>query len=192
MGAGVGGTVVLLVAVAVLCLLVSGSAQAVVPGDPAETDNATDLLPPRAANRTVPVDLPQHLRLFLAEERQADGTLEATSEVMWPEGDGYVHLGYSDGSSVVSVFIQKGRLDIERLGNWHAQQRDGHTIWVQGSDGKNAIWSSGGYVYTVFADAPAEMAGAAIAALPHEAEPGLVERLTRGLDRVLAWTNPFD
>jgi MucB/RseB N-terminal domain len=104
---------------------------------------------------------------------------------------GYLYLGYSDGLSVVSVFIQSGVLDEERLQGWHAEQRSGHTIWIRDSAGQETIWASGGHVYTVFADAPADMVDAAVAALPHEPVPDLWTRLGRGASRLLSWVNPF-
>ncbi|MEU8386234.1 sigma-E factor regulatory protein RseB domain-containing protein [Streptosporangium sp. NPDC048865] len=104
---------------------------------------------------------------------------------------GYLYLGYSDGLSVVSVFIQSGMLDEERLRGWHAEQRKGHTIWVRDPAGQETIWASGGHVYTVFADAPADMVGAAVEALPHEPVPDLWTRLGRGASRLLSWVNPF-
>jgi MucB/RseB N-terminal domain len=122
-----------------------------------------------------PRALPGHLELFAAHNTSP----------------GYLYLGYSDGLSVVSVFIQPGVLDGERLHGWHAEQRSGHTIWIRDSAGQETIWASGGHVYTVFADAPADMVDAAVAALPHEPVPDLWTRLGRGASRLLSWVNPF-
>ncbi|GAA3474047.1 sigma-E factor regulatory protein RseB domain-containing protein [Nonomuraea roseola] len=107
------------------------------------------------------------------------------------ESGGYLKLGYSDGVSVVSVFVQRGNLDEERLAGWRSQRRDGHTIWIRDPAGLEMIWASGGHVYTVFADAPADVAAAAVLGLPHEADPGFWDRFARGADRVLSWVNPF-
>jgi sigma-E factor negative regulatory protein RseB len=180
-----GGSVVILLAVVALCLLAGGSARAV--GPAAHAEGGPDVSHLRDRGWTVPGVLPRRLKLFTAEEHRRDGT-PLTGE---DEEAAYVHLGYSDGTSVVSVFIQKGQLDAARLVNWHVRERFGHTIWVQGPEGKNAIWSSGDYVYTVFADAPEDVVDSAVAALPHESESGFWERLTRGVDRVIAWANPF-
>jgi hypothetical protein len=122
-----------------------------------------------------PRALPGHLELFAADNTSP----------------GYLYLGYSDGLSVVSVFIQSGVLDEERLRGWHAEQRSGHTIWIRDSAGQETIWASGGHVYTVFADAPADMVDAVVAALPHEPVPDLWTRLGRGANRLLSWVNPF-
>ncbi|MGC5014716.1 sigma-E factor regulatory protein RseB domain-containing protein [Streptosporangium sp. DT93] len=123
-----------------------------------------------------PPALPGGLELFAAHRAPA----------------GHVYLGYSDGLSIVSVFIQRGALDEERLRDWHAERRNGHTIWIRDPVGQETIWASGGHVYTVFADAPADMAAAAVAALPHEPVPDLWTRLGRGASRVLSWVNPFE
>jgi hypothetical protein len=124
-----------------------------------------------------PAALPGRLELFAAHDASP----------------GYLYLGYSDGLSVVSVFVQPGVLDEERLQGWHARQRNGHTIWIRDSAEQETIWASGGHVYTVFADAPADMVDAAVAALPHEPVPApdLWTRLGRGADRLLSWVNPF-
>ncbi|MFD0658135.1 sigma-E factor regulatory protein RseB domain-containing protein [Thermocatellispora tengchongensis] len=128
--------------------------------------------------------LPGRFELFTAGEMEGDRTTGP-----------YVYLGYSDGLSVVSVFIQPGHLDEEHLTGWHAHVRAGHTIWTRDSSGQaqgqEAIWASGGQVYTVLADAPAEVVDAAIAAFPHEREPGLWARMALGAARLLAWVNPF-
>ncbi|MEV5411641.1 hypothetical protein AB0K60_22735 [Thermopolyspora sp. NPDC052614] len=182
-GAG-SGSVVILLAVVALCLLAGGSAHA--GGPVAHAEGGPDVSHLRDRGWIVPGVLPRRLKLFMAEEHRRDGT-----PVTGDEEAAYIHLGYTDGTSVVSVFIQKGQLDAARLVNWHVRERFGHTIWVQGPEGKNAIWSSGDYVYTVFADASADVVDSVVAALPHESESGFWERLTRGVDRVIAWANPF-
>lgn len=103
----------------------------------------------------------------------------------------YLYLGYSDGLSVVSVFVQPGYLDEERLAGWHARTSGGRTIWVRGSARQEMIWASGGNVYTVVADAPADTVDAVVAALPHEREPDVWTRLARGASRLVSWVNPF-
>ncbi|MFC3985982.1 sigma-E factor regulatory protein RseB domain-containing protein [Streptosporangium jomthongense] len=122
-----------------------------------------------------PAELPGRLELFAAHTAPA----------------GYLYLGYSDGLSVVSVFVDSGVLDGEKLRGWHAQRHDGHTIWMRNSAEQGTIWASGDHVYTVFADAPADTVDAAVAALPHEPAPNLWNRLGRGAHRLLSWVNPF-
>ncbi|MFI6508514.1 sigma-E factor regulatory protein RseB domain-containing protein [Streptosporangium sp. NPDC050855] len=151
-------------------------ARRTVPAMPAGGLDLAEIPRLRAAGWHFPTALPGRLELFAAHRAAA----------------GHVYLGYSDGLSVVSVFIQPGMLDEERLRDWHAERRNGHTIWVRDPAGQETIWASGGHVYTVFADAPADMADAAVAALPHEPVPDLWARLGRGAARVLSWVNPFE
>lgn len=129
----------------------------------------------RVLGRRFPESLPGSLELFAVHDTSP----------------GYLYLGYSDGLSVVSVFVQSGMLDEEYLRGWHAELRNGHTIWIRDSAEQEMIWASGGHVYTVFADAPADTVDAAVAVLPHEPAPGLWARLGRGASRLLSWVNPF-
>jgi len=129
----------------------------------------------RARGWVFPAGLPNRLGLFAAREEERD----------------YLYLGYSDGLSVVSVFVQRGYLDEERLTGWHVQPRAGHMTWTRDSFRREAIWASGGHVYTVLADAPTDMVDAAVAALPHERESGFWTRVFRGAARLVSWANPF-
>ena len=57
---------------------------------------------------------------------------------------------------------------------------------------RRVVWSAGGTVYTVVADAPERTVDAVVAALPHgAADDDPLGRLGRGLDRVASWFNPF-
>jgi sigma-E factor negative regulatory protein RseB len=103
-----------------------------------------------------------------------------------------VHLSYSDGIASVSVFEQRGRLDVAGLAGHERQATDGHAVWVRGQVPRRVVWSAGGTVYTVVADAPERTVDAVVAALPHRAAgDGPLGRLGRGLDRVASWFNPF-
>ncbi|MFF5111734.1 sigma-E factor regulatory protein RseB domain-containing protein [Streptosporangium sp. NPDC000509] len=145
--------------------------------------------PAMAAGGLDLAELPRLEAEGLRLPRTLPGRLELFAARTVPSG--YVYLGYSDGLSVVSVFIQSGMLDEERLQGWHAERRKGHTIWIRDPAVQETIWASGGHVYTVFADAPADMVDAAVTALPHEAVPDLWTRLGRGASRLLSWVNPF-
>lgn len=135
------------------------------------------------------VQVPRLLNLGWRFPSVLPGRLELFAAHNAPSG--YLHLGYSDGLSVVSVFVQPGVLDEERLRGWHAERRNGHTIWVRDAVEREMIWTSGGHVYTVFADAPAEVVDAAVTVLPHDPVPDLWTRLGRGASRLLSWVNPF-
>lgn len=101
-----------------------------------------------------------------------------------------VDLAYSDGLSVVSVFEQRGQLPAA-LPGWHRTGPADSRLYVNTLGEPDLTWSSGGFVYTVVAAAPAELAAAAVGALPHRAEPGFWGRIERGLCRLASWLNPF-
>ncbi|MBC6470689.1 sigma-E factor regulatory protein RseB domain-containing protein [Actinomadura alba] len=98
-----------------------------------------------------------------------------------------VHLSYSDGLSMVSVFVQRGRLDERRFARWHRKITAGRTVFQQDALHRWAVWENGGYVYTVLADAPEGTSDAIAAAMPRSGA-GFWQRLGRGFRRL----NPFD
>jgi sigma-E factor negative regulatory protein RseB len=100
--------------------------------------------------------------------------------------DDVVHLTYSDGLSIVSVFVQPGRLDPSRFSRWRRATRGGRTVFRYDTLHRWAVWDSRGYVYTVLADAPEGTSDAVVGALPH-GETGFRERVARGFARL----NPF-
>jgi sigma-E factor negative regulatory protein RseB len=102
-----------------------------------------------------------------------------------------VHLGYSDGLSVVSVFLERGTLDPRDVAHWRKATRGGRAVYLRDTVQQRAVWASRGYVYTVVADAPPPVVDNAVAALPH-GDTAFWGRLGRGLDRLASWANPFD
>jgi sigma-E factor negative regulatory protein RseB len=118
-------------------------------------------------------------RLSLYDARQLDG-----------EGP-VVHLSYSDGLSVVSVFVQRGTLDASSVAHWRKAIRGGRTVYLRDTVQQRAMWASRGYVFTVLADAPPPVVDNAVAALPH-GDTGFWGRLGRGMNRLSSWANPFD
>lgn len=121
--------------------------------------------------------LPGNLSLYDARQRDARAPV--------------VHLSYSDGLSVVSVFVQRGRLDPGSVAGWHKTTRGGRTVYLRDTVQQRAMWASRGYVYTVLADAPPAVVDQAVAALPH-GETGFWGRIARGMHRLTSWANPFD
>jgi sigma-E factor negative regulatory protein RseB len=101
-----------------------------------------------------------------------------------------VELAYSDGLSVVSLFVQRGHLPAE-LSGWSEVALRGQHVYAADPDDSSVAWSSGGFVYTLIADAPAQTVDQVIAALPHDASPGLIGRLILGLRRLIRWADPF-
>lgn len=122
-------------------------------------------------------------RLVLREVRRHESE---TGEV--------VHTSYSDGLAVVSVFEQQGRLDDTGLDGFRRAEVGDTQVWVDAGLPRRLVWSAGGSVFTVIADAPAEVVDEVVAALPGPQAPpddGMMARMGRGLRRVASWVDPF-
>jgi sigma-E factor negative regulatory protein RseB len=160
---------------------VAGSAPTGVPADPEGpwTDplSRSQLLALRSRGWQVPSALPGGLSLFTGAR-----TIMSTGTVLG--------LGYSDGLSVVSVFEQRGNL-AARLDGWQKTTVNGHEVYTAGPDQRSLTWSSRGMVYTVMADAPPQIVGAVVGALPHDGPPGFWKRISRGFTRLASLANPF-
>ena len=98
-------------------------------------------------------------------------------------------LDYSDGLSLVSVFLQRGHLP-PRMTGWSEVLLRGRQVYANDSAGQGIAWSARGFVYTVVAAAPTQTVGQVVAALPHDGNQGFVARLGRGLHRLWTWLNP--
>lgn len=153
------------------------------------------MLPPASAKRltpaalaevrgqgcTCPLELPGGLELYHARTLQ-----DTAAEVL--------HLSYSDGLSSVSLFQQPGRLEGSGLVGYRPVTVEGATVYVEDGIPQRVLWSANGTVYTLLADAPSDTVSKVLASMPHEPpaeEPGMVDRLGRGLARVGSWLNPF-
>jgi MucB/RseB N-terminal domain len=104
-----------------------------------------------------------------------------------------VDASYSDGLSVVSVFIQHGELP-DSLPGWRQIRVSGLPVYLTQSTGlgeRGVAWSAGGFVYTVIADAPAETVQDVVVQLPHDRDAGFWARVQRGLRRIGSWFDPF-
>ena len=131
----------------------------------------------RAGGWPVPGPMPAGLTLIDASQ-----SATATGRV--------VDLAYSDGLSVVSLFVQRGRLPAA-LPGWHQTDVSGNRLYVSNPGEPDLTWSAGGFVYTVVAGAPAPTVAAVVNALPHQAGLGFWDRMKRGLRRLWSWINPF-
>lgn len=131
----------------------------------------------RSRGWPVPSSLPGGLSLYDARQLDSHGPV--------------VHLSYSDGLSVVSVFVERGTLDASSVVSWHRATRGGRTVYLRDTVQQRAMWASQGYVYTILADAPPPVVDHAVAALPHGGT-GFWRRLGRGMVRLASWANPFD
>ncbi|WP_052745833.1 sigma-E factor regulatory protein RseB domain-containing protein [Allosalinactinospora lopnorensis] len=130
--------------------------------------------------------------------RLADGGWELPEHLSWglrfvgarTKGTGeerVVHLSYSDGLSIVSVFVQRGRLEPESVGTARGMRpvvEGGGTAYVGDSGKYRRIWESGGFVYTVLTDAPPEIVGTAVEALPAPDGSGFWAQVRRGFERL--------
>ena len=100
-----------------------------------------------------------------------------------------VDLDYSDGLSVVSIFVQRGYLPA-RLSGWSQVALAGHRVYANDPDDLCFAWSARGFVYTLIAAAPRQTVGQVVVALPHDDNPGWLAQLKHGLHRLLSWVRP--
>nr|WP_255429708.1 sigma-E factor regulatory protein RseB domain-containing protein [Streptomonospora sp. PA3] len=95
-----------------------------------------------------------------------------------------VHLAYSDGLSVVSVFAQRGRLPGESEGTGaraaKVLRRDG----AADAAGRQRMWDSEGFVYTAMGQAPRELLDAAAQGFPEAGPSRFWARVFRGFDHL--------
>jgi sigma-E factor negative regulatory protein RseB len=143
-------------------------------GKPLATVQLTRL---RAAGWPLPAGLPGQLSLVRA------------SQTTGPAG-AVVDLAYSDGLSVISLFVQRGHLPAQMHG-WSRVALRGARVYAAGPDQRSVAWTARGFVYTLIADAPDQTLDQAVVALPHNAGPGFLGRMGRGLRRLVSWLNPF-
>lgn len=101
-----------------------------------------------------------------------------------------VDASYSDGLSVVSVFMQRGQL-VGALPGWRSAEVRGLPVYSSDPDHRSLAWSADGVVYTVISDAPPAVVDLIVAQLPHDHDVGLWDRVRRGLERIGSWFDPF-
>jgi hypothetical protein len=102
-----------------------------------------------------------------------------------------LQLVYGDGLYVVSVFQQPGTPDWSSLPAG-AERVAGlaEPVWEwPGASPQRLLWEADGRTWSLVGDAPTGELLALAAALPQDA-PGIVERLRRGLGRLLSWVTP--
>jgi sigma-E factor negative regulatory protein RseB len=115
-----------------------------------------------------------------------DLSLYAASEAATPSGQ-VADFGFSDGLSVVSLFVERGVLPA-KIPGWQQDRIAGHVVYVAQHE---VTMSGSGFVYTLITDASPKTVDAVVAALPDNRSPGLLGRLGRGLDRIVSVLNPF-
>jgi sigma-E factor negative regulatory protein RseB len=131
----------------------------------------------QAAGWPLPARLPGQLTLLRASETGGPS-------------DAVVDLAYSDGLSVISLFVQRGHLPAQ-LNGWSEVALRGDHVYASGRDQRSVAWSARGFVYTLIADAPDQTLDQVVGVLPHNGGPGFFGRMGRGLRRLVSWLDPF-
>ncbi len=101
-----------------------------------------------------------------------------------------IDLDYSDGLSLVSIFLQRGELS-RAMPGWQEITLRGSAVYSTDPDSRSLAWSAHGFVYTVIAEAPPATVDQVVDALPHDAGPGFWGRIAKGMRRLASWANPF-
>jgi hypothetical protein len=105
-----------------------------------------------------------------------------------------VHMTYTDGLSVISVFEQRGALAPSAVDGYQQVTVDGRRIYVKYGLPTSIMWASHDLVYTVLTDAPDSTLAHIVAAYPGPEAPSFDDfwsRLWRGLGRLIACACPL-
>jgi sigma-E factor negative regulatory protein RseB len=123
----------------------------------------------------VPGTLPGDMNLY-------DASQEAT-----PNGQ-VTDFEFSDGLSVMSLFVQRGTLPAKMPG-WRTATISGHEVYVSNQE---IVLGGQGFVYTFIADAPPQTVDAAVSDVASNGQTGVLGRLGRGLSRIVSVLDPFN
>jgi sigma-E factor negative regulatory protein RseB len=107
-----------------------------------------------------------------------------------PTSGPVLDASYSDGLSVVSVFMQHGQLP-KSLAGWTKAEVHGVPVYSSEPDERSLTWSADGVVYTLISDAPQATVDQIVTQLPHSRVDGVWQRVGRGLKRMGSWFDPF-
>jgi hypothetical protein len=105
-----------------------------------------------------------------------------------------VHMTYTDGLSVISVFEQRGSLATSAVDGYLPVSIDGQRVYVKYGLPTSILWASNDMVYTVLTDAPDSTLAHIVAAYPSrapESSDDFWSRLWRGLGRLIACACPL-
>lgn len=157
----------------------SPSTDGTIPGA-LDQDEVSDL---REDGWRLPNGLPGGFALYSARAVKSDASGDPS----------VVQLAYTDGLFAVSLFAQRGRLDAAAMGDFSKTLVGKNTAYSKPGLYRHVIVDAGDMVYTLVSDAPDTKVDEIISSLPHHsADPGLLSRVARGIDRVATWINPFD
>nr|WP_238355474.1 transcriptional regulator [Kribbella sandramycini] len=121
-------------------------------------------------------ELPASMKLYDVHQDTTNGSLQ---------------FSYSDGLFNVSLFEQRGALDPAAVAGFSATATPG--VYVRYGMPSYVVWSSGGIVYTLIGDLPADRLGQVVEALPHDVPVQLsaVQRIGTGLAKIATWLTPM-
>jgi hypothetical protein len=102
-----------------------------------------------------------------------------------------VEMSYSDGLSIISVFVQRGELPKTLPGWRRIAARGPDAVYAIDPDDRTLTWSARGFVYTMISNAAPDVVGRALNELPHDSPAGFWARMGRGFHRMVTWANPF-
>ena len=121
-------------------------------------------------------ELPSALKLYDVHQDTANGSLQ---------------FSYSDGLFNVSLFEQRGALDPAAVAGFTSTDSPG--VYLRYGMPSYVVWSSGGIVYTLIGDLPAEQLGQVVRSFPHDlpAKLSAIQRLGTGLAKIATWLTPM-
>ncbi|MEU8227165.1 transcriptional regulator [Kribbella sp. NPDC048915] len=105
--------------------------------------------------------------------------------------NGSLQFSYSDGLFNVSLFEQRGTLDPVAVRGFSTTDSPG--VYVRYGMPSYVVWSSGGIVYTLIGDLPADRLDQVVRSFPHEVPVRLtaIQRLGTGLAKIATWLTPM-
>jgi sigma-E factor negative regulatory protein RseB len=116
-----------------------------------------------------------------------DMNLYDASQEVTPNGP-VTDFGFSDGLSVMSLFVQRGTLP-GKMPGWRTATISGHEVYVANQE---IVLAGQGFVYTFIADAPPQTVDAAVSDVANNSQPGVLGRMGRGLVRIVSVLDPFN
>jgi sigma-E factor negative regulatory protein RseB len=121
-------------------------------------------------------------------DRLAEGFVLLTAQrETAPSGAPVVHLTYGDGLSAISVFLQRGQLDGDRLTGLRSQKWGQGVVHVRAGWPEVLVWQGGQTVFTAVGDAEPTDLRAALSALPRQPKRGRLGSIQHEMGSAFAW-----
>ena len=102
-------------------------------------------------------------------------------------GHSTLHLTYGDGLSAISVFLQRGELDVAGLPGLTKRKWGDTEVYVRDGWPDVMVWQGGQTVITAVGDADQSELQAILSALPRQANHGRLDSLQQRMGSALAW-----